>query len=91
LFIDRVIQVSDRAKVTYSPIGYHCKNCGIEIHIGTEDVSHTSKPKYSEYAGSPFRHVICKCRWQRVHVRDLPKTGKQWISFWRPWSPALEL
>jgi hypothetical protein len=89
LFIDNpiVIQVKGRQAVTYSPIGYYCEVCGSEIYLGIEEVANTSKPKPKEGPPMPYRHVICGCRWQRVHVRGLPKTAKEWISFWQPWSP----
>jgi hypothetical protein len=85
----KVIQVHGRQAVAYSPIGHYCESCGTEIHVGVEHLTTSSKPKILDKNRTPIRHVVCKCRWQRVHIRDLPKSARQWISFWRPWSPAM--
>ena len=90
MFFDpTVIQVNGRHAVTYGPIGHYCEACGFEIHVGVEHLASHSKLRISEKERSPYRHVQCKCRWQRVHIRDLPKTTGQWMSFWRPWSPFM--
>jgi hypothetical protein len=70
---EKVIQItSSGSRIGYSPIGLYCDNCHAEIHVGQDH-------------RKSFWNVICKCRWQLVHVRELPRDSFQWELFWRPW------
>ena len=62
----------DRQPDRVFPDRLYCDNCHAEIHVGQDH-------------RKSFRNVICKCRWQLVHMRELPRNSFQWELFWRPW------
>ncbi len=70
---EKIIQITATgSKVEYQSIGIYCDNCRTEIHVGRDH-------------RKAFRQVICKCRWQLIHERELPRDNAEWRRFWWPW------